>query len=141
MFTQEECYKFNSQLKGTMMEALSIKFLPSDDNVAMAEMPICEASKQYFGILHGGASLALAESLAGAASLHTIHHDENARICGLQVTGNHVSMSATEGKVIAKATGIHIGKTTHIWNVDIFGEDGKLISTERVTNMVIYHKS
>ena len=120
-----------------MIEALGIRFLPSDDDIAMAEMPICAATKQYFGILHGGASLALAETIAGAASLHTIGYDETVKICGLQVTGNHISMSATEGKVIAKATGIHIGRTTHIWNVDIFGEDGRLISTERVTNMII----
>lgn len=137
MFTQEECERFNSQLKGTMIEVLGIRFLPSDDDVALAEMPICSATKQYFGILHGGASLALAETLAGAASLHAINYDKTAKICGLQVTGNHVHMSATEGKVIAKATGIHVGKTTHIWNVDIFGEDGTLISTERVTNMVV----
>lgn len=137
MFTPQECNLLNSRLKGTMIEALGIRFLPSDDDIAMAEMPICAATKQYFGILHGGASLALAETIAGAASLHTIGYDETVKICGLQVTGNHISMSATEGKVIAKATGIHIGRTTHIWNVDIFGEDGRLISTERVTNMII----
>lgn len=137
MFTSQECNLLNSRLKGTMIEALGIRFLPSDDDIAMAEMPICAATKQYFGILHGGASLALAETIAGAASLHTIGYDETVKICGLQVTGNHISMSATEGKVIAKATGIHIGRTTHIWNVDIFGEDGRLISTERVTNMII----
>ena len=79
----------------------------------------------------------LAETLAGAGSLHYINYDSSMKICGLQVTGNHVSMSATEGKVIAKATPIHIGKSTHIWNVDVLGEDGRLISTERVTNMII----
>lgn len=120
-----------------MMDTLGITFLPSDDDVALAEMPICAATKQYFGILHGGASLALAESVAGAASLHVINYDDSVKICGLQVTGNHISMSALEGKVIAKAIGIHIGKKTHVWNVDIFGEDGRLISTERVTNMLV----
>ena len=137
MFTSEECNKLNSQLQGTMIEALGIRFLPSDDDVAMAEMPICDATKQYFGILHGGASLALAETIAGAASLHAINYDMSAKVCGLQVTGNHISMSDTKGKVIAKATGIHVGKVTHVWNVDIFGEDGILISTERVTNMIV----
>ena len=136
MFTPQECELLHTRLKGTMIEALDIRFIPSDDDVAMAEMPICDATRQYFGILHGGASLALAETVAGAASIHILG-DMNAKICGLQVTGNHISMSATSGKVIAKATGIHIGRTTHVWNVDIFGEDGRLISTERVTNMVI----
>lgn len=137
MFTPQECENLNARLKGTMIETLGIRFVPSDDDVAMAEMPICEATKQYFGILHGGASLALAETIAGAGSLHYINYDSSMKICGLQVTGNHVSMSATEGKVIAKATPIHIGKSTHIWNVDVLGEDGRLISTERVTNMII----
>lgn len=137
MFSKQECEKLNTQLKGTMIEALDIRFLPSDSDTAMAEMPICDATRQYFGILHGGASLALAETIAGAASLHVINYDDTAKICGLQVTGNHISMSATEGKVIAKANAIHIGKSTHVWNVDIYGEDGRLISTERVTNMVV----
>ena len=137
MFTLQECEQLNAQLKGTMIETLGIRFLPSDDDIAMAEMPICAATKQYFGILHGGASLALAETIAGAGSLHVINYDSSAKICGLQVTGNHVHMSATEGKVIAKARGIHLGRTTHLWEVDIYGEDGKLLSTERVTNMVV----
>lgn len=137
MFTPEECERLNSRLQGTMIEALGIRFLPSDDDTALAEMPISPATRQYFGILHGGASLALAETIAGAASLHVIDYDMTAKICGLQVTGNHVHMSATQGKVTARATGIHIGRTTHIWNVNIYGEDGKLLSTERVTNMVV----
>lgn len=140
MFTTQECDKLNSQLKGTMIEALGIRFLPSEDDIALAEMPICDATRQYFGILHGGASLALAETIAGAGSLHIINYDESRKVCGLQVTGNHISMSALQGKVIAKATPIHLGKSTHVWNVDIFGEDGRLISTERVTNMIVTSK-
>ena len=120
MLTNEECELFNSRMKGTMIEALGIRFLPSDDDVALAEMPICAATKQYFGILHGGASLALAETVAG-----------------VQVTGNHVGMSACEGKVYGRATIVHAGKSTHVWNVDIVGEDGKLISTERVMNYIL----
>ena len=103
--TKEQCDIFNSRLVGTM------------------------------NILHGGAALAMAETLAGAGSLAIV--GEYARICGLQVSGNHIGMSAKEGKVIGKATPIHIGRTTHIWNVEIRGEDGKLLSTERVTNMVL----
>ena len=108
-----------------MIEALGIRFLPSDDDVALAEMPICAATKQYFGILHGGASLALAETVAGAGSLHIT--GGRYKVCGVQVTGNHVGMSACEGKVYGRATIVHAGKSTHVWNVDIVGEDGKLI--------------
>jgi uncharacterized protein (TIGR00369 family) len=138
MLTDKECDFLNSRMKGTMIEALGIKFLPSDDDVALAEMPICDATKQYFGILHGGASLTLAETIAGAGSLHIIGYDENAKVCGVQVSGNHVSMSETEGKVYGRATLVSAGRSTHVWNVDITGEDGKLLSTERVMNRILH---
>ena len=101
-------------------------------------MPICDATRQYFGILHGGASLAMAESVAGLGSLYLVNDEKI--VCGAQVTGNHIAMSATEGKVYARATCLHAGRTSHVWNVDIVGEDGKLISTERVTNYILPKK-
>lgn len=137
MFTKEECEMLNNRLKGTMCGALGINFLPSDDDVALAEMPICEATCQYFGILHGGASLALAETVAGAGSLHLIDYDETKRVCGTQVSGNHIAMSNTTGKVYGKGTILHCGRSSHIWNIDIVGEDGTLISTERVENRIL----
>lgn len=136
MLTPEECDKFNNtMLVGTMNHTLGIKFIPSDDEYVVAEMPISDATRQYFGILHGGASLTLAETLAGAGSLHLVGFDK--KVCGIQVTGNHVGMSPREGKVTGKASLVHCGKTTHVWNIDITSEDGKLISTERVTNMIL----
>lgn len=135
MFTKEECDMMNLHEADTMMEALGIRFLPSDDEVALAEMPITGATRQYFGVLHGGASLALAETLAGAGSLHLLGH--GARICGLQVNGSHVGMSPTQGKVYGRATLIHGGRTTHLWNVDVVDEEGRLLSTVRVTNFVL----
>ena len=139
MFSKEECKILENALRGTMCEVMGIEFIPSDDDVALARMPIIPATKQYFGILHGGASLALAETLAGAASTHYV--GTNHRICGVNVTGNHVGMSPTEGWVYGRATAIHIGRTTHVWNVDIVNEDGSIISTERVTNMILPPKS
>ncbi len=137
MLTEKECLMLNSMLKGTMIEALGIRFLPTDDEVALAEMPICDATRQYFGILHGGASLTLAETIAGAASLHVTGYDESKKVCGVQVSGNHVAMSPTEGKVYGRATAVSIGKSTHVWNVDVVDEQGNLISTERVTNRIL----
>lgn len=137
MLTEKECEFLNSRMKGTMIEALGIRFVPTEDDAAMAEMPICHATKQYFGILHGGASLALAETVAGAGSLHLTGYDENTKVCGIQVSGNHVAMSATEGKVFGRATLVHAGKSIHTWNVDIVGEDGTLISSERVMNRIL----
>lgn len=123
-----------------MIEALGISFVPTDDEYAVAQMPICSATKQYIGILHGGASLTLAETIAGVGSLHLISYDESYAVCGTEVSGSHVAMSATEGVVYGKAKLVHAGKSTHVWTVDIVGEDGRIISVERVTNRIIRRK-
>lgn len=124
-------------MNGTMIETLGIRFIPTDDEFAVAEMPICASTKQYIGILHGGASLTLAETIAGVGSLHLIGYDENYAVCGTEVSGSHVAMSATEGVVLGKAKLVHAGKSTHVWTVDVVGEDGRVISVERVTNRII----
>jgi uncharacterized protein (TIGR00369 family) len=140
MLTEEECDFLNSRMSGTMIEALGIRFVPTDDDAAVAEMPISDATRQYFGILHGGASLTLAETIAGAGSLHLIGYDQSKVVCGVQVSGNHVAMSQKEGKVYGRATLVSVGKSTHVWNVDVVGEDGTLISSERVMNRILPNK-
>ncbi|MBQ0046733.1 MAG: PaaI family thioesterase [Prevotellaceae bacterium] len=123
-----------------MIEALGIRFMPSDDEYAVAQMPISSATRQYIGILHGGASLTLAETIAGVGSLHLINYDETLAVCGTEVSGSHVAMSATDGIVYGKAKLIHAGKSTHVWSVDVVGEDGQIISVERVTNRIVKRK-
>jgi uncharacterized protein (TIGR00369 family) len=140
MLTEEECDFLNSRMSGTMIEALGIRLVPTDDDAAVAEMPISDATRQYFGILHGGASLTLAETIAGAGSLHLIGYDQSKVVCGVQVSGNHVAMSQKEGKVYGRATLVSAGKSTHVWNVDVVGEDGTLISSERVMNRILPNK-
>ena len=137
MLTVKECDILNSKMHGTMVEALGIKFLPSDDDVALCEMPITDSSRQYFGILHGGAYLTIAETIAGAGSVHLTNLDENALVCGTEVSGTHIAMSATSGKVYGKARLIHAGRSTHVWDVEIIDEDGKVLSVERVTNRIL----
>lgn len=137
MLTQKECDFLHTRMQGTMIEALGIRFIPTDDDIAVAEMPISPATRQYMGILHGGASLTLAETIAGVGSLHLIDYDETHAVCGTEVSGSHVAMSATEGKVYGKARLVHAGRSTHVWNVEITGEDGNVISSERVTNRII----
>ncbi len=140
MLTQQECDFLHSRMQGTIIEALGIRFVPTDDKYAVAEMPISPSTRQYLGILHGGASLTLAETIAGVGSLHLTNYDESLAVCGTEVNASHVAMSATEGKVYGKARLVHAGKSTHVWNVDIVGEDGTVISAERVTNRIIQRK-
>ena len=137
MLTQEECDFLHSRMKGTLIETLGIRFIPTADEYAVAEMPISPATRQYWGVLHGGASLSLAETIAGVGSLHINHYDENYAVCGREVNASHVAMSSTEGVVYGKAKLVYAGKSTHVWNVDIVGEDGQVISAERVTNRII----
>ncbi|MBQ6964603.1 MAG: PaaI family thioesterase [Bacteroidaceae bacterium] len=137
MLTQQECDFLHTRMKGTLIEALGMRFIPTDDEYAVAELPISPATRQYLGILHGGASLALAETIAGVGSLHITHFDETLAVCGTEVNASHVAMSATEGVVYGKARLIYAGRSTHVWNVDIVGEDGIIISAERVTNRMI----
>ena len=140
MLTQRECDILKNELHDTMVEAMQVKFLPSDDDIALCEMPITDTVRQYLGVLHGGAYLALAETIAGAGSLHLTGFDMDAKVCGTEVSGSHVSMSATHGKVYGKARLVYAGYSTHVWNVEIVGEDGTVLSVERVTNRILWSK-
>ena len=141
MLTQRECDILKSELHGTMVEAMQVTFLPSDDDIALCEMPITDTVRQYLGVLHGGAYLALAETIAGAGSLHLTGFDMNGKVCGTEVSGTHVAMSATHGKVYGKARLVYAGYSTHVWNVEINNSAGELISTVTVTNYVVSTKN
>lgn len=140
MLTQEECDFVVAKHHGTMVEALQIRCLPSEDQAAWAEMPITPHVKQYFGAVHGGAYCALAETLAGVGSLHLTGFNPLGLVCGTHLEAIHVALSPQEGKVVARATPLHTGRSTHVWNVDISDEEGKLLSTVRVTNRVLWQK-
>ena len=135
MLTEKECEVMNSFKKDTLMEALGLTFVPTDDECAVVEMPISASTRQHMGIVHGGAYLALAETAAGAGSLHVAGMDAN--VCGIQVSGNHVMMSPTQGKVVGYTTLVSAGHTIHVWNVDVKDEEGNLLSTVRVVNRLV----
>ena len=138
MLTQEECDLMHRSMHGTMVENMQIRFLPSDDDVARCEMPVTDRVRQYRGVLHGGAYLALAETLAGAGSLHVIGFDMTASVIGTEVSGTHLQMSPTEGKIFGAARLLHAGRSTHVWLVDINDAEGRLLSSERVTNRILW---
>jgi 1,4-dihydroxy-2-naphthoyl-CoA hydrolase len=135
MLTEQECELMNAFSKGTMMETLGMKFVPTDDEFVVVDMPISSANIQHKGVVHGGAYLTMAETAAGAGSLHIAGLD--AQVCGIDVAGNHVHMSPLSGTVTARASIIHAGHTIHVWNVDIFDEQQNLLSTVRVVNRIL----
>jgi len=126
--------QLNLFCKGTFISHLGIEFQQYGENFIEATMPV-DDKLQPMGVLHGGASLALAETIASAGSFLMV---DAARydVYGLQVSGSHVSTVRT-GMVYARAEIIHKGRMTHIWDVMIRDAGGKLISTARVTNMVV----
>jgi uncharacterized protein (TIGR00369 family) len=129
--------KLNNICKGTFISFLGIEFLDCGGDFIEARMPI-DNKLQPMGLLHGGASLALAETIASGGS-YMLVDPEKYDVLGLQVSGNHIS-SVNKGVLHARAEIIHKGKTTHVWDVKIKSDSGKLISITRVTMMVVKKK-
>lgn len=125
----------NALAKNTLMESLGIVCTRLEEGYVEATMPVDVRTRQPMGILHGGASLALAETLAGYGSVYLLK--ENEIQVGMQVSGNHIS-TAHEGEVLkAEAVMIHCGRSTHVWNVDIYTTARKRIASVRVLNSII----
>ncbi len=125
----------NAHSKSTLMGNLGIQYTFASEERIEATMPVDHRNRQPFGILHGGATLALAETVAGLGSMVACQPDEF--VVGMQVSGNHIS-SAHEGDTVrAVGTIVHKGRSSHVWNVDVFTSTGKLVSSVRVVNSVM----
>jgi Cof subfamily protein (haloacid dehalogenase superfamily) len=125
----------NERARHALMGNLGIQYTYASDERVEATMPVDYRTRQPFGILHGGATLALAETVAGLGSMIICEPDEI--VVGMQVSGNHIS-SAHEGDTVrAVGTILHKGRSSHIWNVDVFTSTNKLVSSVRVVNSVI----
>ncbi|MDR1259263.1 MAG: Cof-type HAD-IIB family hydrolase [Tannerellaceae bacterium] len=130
--------QMNLRARHALMGNLGIQYTYASEDRVEATMPVDERTRQPFGILHGGATLALAETVAGFGSMILCRPDEI--IVGMQVSGNHVS-SAREGDTVrAVGTIIHKGRSSHVWNVDVFTSTDKLVSSIRVVNSVLKKK-
>jgi len=128
---------FNKGNKNTLMETLEIEYtdVSLDPPMLKATMPVNPRVHQPAGLLHGGATAALAESLGSASSFMLIDR-EKFSVVGIELSCNHVR-SKTEGIVEATAKVIHQGRSTHLWEIEVRDEAGKLISHCKLTNMVI----
>ena len=125
----------NLYSQNTMVDRLGICFTALGEGWVEASMPVDHRTTRPGGFLHGGANLALAETVAGLGSMLAVDIQEF-DIFGIQVSANHIG-SMTEGMVYARAEIVHQGNQTHVWNVEIKNEAGKLISTGRITNMIV----
>jgi 1,4-dihydroxy-2-naphthoyl-CoA hydrolase len=127
--------ELNAGSAGSMVEHIGIRVTEIGDDFVRATMPVDARTRQPFGLLHGGASVALAESLGSTGASMSI--DMKEYLCvGQEINANHVR-AARAGLVTATARPKHLGGRTHVWVIDIVNEDGELVCTSRLTVAVI----
>lgn len=130
-FTLEEIEEFTNN---TLVTHLGIKIVKIGLDYLVGSMPVDQRTKQPYGILHGGASVAFAESLGSlAANMAT---ENNKQCVGLDINANHLTR-VTDGFLIGVAKPIHIGRSTHVWEIKISKESGQLVCISRLTMAVI----
>jgi 1,4-dihydroxy-2-naphthoyl-CoA hydrolase len=119
----------------TIAEVLDIRFVETGKDFIKASMPVDHRTHQPYGLLHGGASCVLAETLGSIASAHVI--DPEKFICvGIEINANHIR-SVRHGLVTGITTPIHIGASTHVWDIKIYDEREKLVCVSRLTVAIL----
>jgi 1,4-dihydroxy-2-naphthoyl-CoA hydrolase len=121
--------------KGTMVEYLQIEFTEIGEDFLVATMPVDQRTKQPLGLLHGGASVALAETLGSVASILCLDPKKYYAV-GLVISSNHMH-AVREGFVTGYTRPIHMGRTTHVWDIEIFNPEKKLVNMTRLTMAVL----
>ncbi|CAM4402469.1 PaaI family thioesterase [Flavobacterium terrigena] len=121
--------------KNTLMETLEIEYIDAGEDFLTAKMPVNSRVHQPMGLLHGGATVALAESVGSAASLMFIN-PEKQEVRGIEISANHLR-SKREGTVFCTAKIVHKGASIHLWEIRIVDENDKLISLCKLSNMVL----
>ncbi|PQJ74635.1 thioesterase [Polaribacter gangjinensis] len=128
----------NRLSKNTLMQTLQIEFVDVTEDSLTAKMPVNSSVHQPYGILHGGATAALAETVGSCASAIFIDN-ETKIIKGIELSINHLK-SVKEGFVYGVAKQIHKGKTIHLWEIKVFDDEQQLISICKLTNIVLDKK-
>ena len=132
---QPDLEQLNASRAGTIVELLDIRFEAVDDDSMTASMVIDSRTHQPYGLLHGGASVVLAETVGSMASYHCI--DSSRFYCvGLEVNANHLRALRT-GRVTAVCRPVHLGRSSHVWDIRLAGDDGKPSCISRLTVAVV----
>ena len=130
--------KLQAMSAGTMGEHIGIEFTEIGDDYLKATMPVDHRTRQPYGLLHGGASVALAETLGSVASSLVL--DTSVFICvGLEINANHIR-SARQGLVTGIAVPIHLGSSTHVWDIKIYDDRERLVCISRLTVAILKGK-
>lgn len=135
-FDKEKILQYcNHVSKNTLMQTLNIEYTDAGEDFLVATMPVNSSVHQPMGLLHGGASVALAESVGSAASMLYVNSDVS-EIRGIEISANHLK-AKRDGIVTATATIVHKGRSIHLWEIRITDEKNSLISLCKLTNMVL----
>ncbi|MEP5613333.1 MAG: hotdog fold thioesterase [Cyclobacteriaceae bacterium] len=129
----------NEMGKGCMVEHVGIEFTEIGRNYIEAEMPVDHRTQQPLGLLHGGASVVLAETLGSVGATLLLEMGKQYAV-GLEINTNHIKAVKT-GKVTGRATPIHIGRGTHVWSIESRNEKKELVSISRITMAILNNKS
>lgn len=124
----------NKMTDSTLMGSLGIEFIKVENGYLEATMPVDHRTHQPYGLLHGGASAALAETL-GSFGSHVLVADSGGMAVGVELNINHLK-SKRHGKVTGIARILHQGKSSHVWNIDIVDEEKQLLAVSRLTVMI-----
>ena len=128
----------NGSKQESLMRTLEIDFVDVGDDFLIARMPVTPKVHQPDGVLHGGATFALAESV-GSAAAYLFNKSKSTMVRGIEMSGNHLK-GIREGFVYAKAQAIHNGRTTQIWEIKVTNEAGDLISSCKLTTLTLPKK-
>ena len=135
MNKQETLKLLDRFIPNTLMETLNIKYTDVGEDFLVATMPVNPSVHQPMGLLHGGASVALAESVGSTAS-HLFVDNDKYEVRGIEISANHIR-SKRDGLITATARILHKGRKTHLWEIRIEDEDHRLISLCKLTNIVL----
>ena len=138
MEKQEKLKRINDSIQNTMTSTIGIEITDIGDDFICGNMPVDERTTQPLGLLHGGASAALAETLGSIGGGIKVYSN-NETVVGIEINANHLK-SVRDGWVYGKATPIRIGKKIQVWNIEITNEDDDLICVSRLTLAVIPKK-
>lgn len=125
----------NNRGKNTMVEFLDIQFTEIGDDFLVATMQVSDRVKQPRGIVHGGANVVLAETIASTAA-NAVVDPERFYCVGLEINANHIR-SVKDGIITGKASPIHLGRSTQIWQIELFNEQQKITCVSRMTASVL----
>jgi 1,4-dihydroxy-2-naphthoyl-CoA hydrolase len=136
--TKPDIDTINNSGKGTLTDHLGIEFIEIGDDYMVAKMPVDSRTIQPFRLLHGGASVVLAETLGSLASTLCIDLSKYQPV-GIEINANHLRSVREGGVVFGRVTAVRVGRSLHVWQIDITDEKGRLNCVSRLTVSIIEH--